>query len=63
MSRDDELCYARAGELMQDAKERQLPLRRQGGLGLIQHVETVVEPMLKQREKRFTVREGIEALA
>jgi len=56
MRGNDELGDPRRRELMQNAKERQLALRRERGLGLVEDEKAVLEPVLEEREKCLAMR-------
>lgn len=50
MSEDHELRYAGLRQLVKDSEERELTLRRESRLWLVQNVEAVLEAMLEQRD-------------
>src|SRR6266446_1063865 len=53
--RNEELGVSGPLELMDDPEERQLPLRRERGLWLIEDVDSLLEPIRKQRQEGLTV--------
>src|SRR5262245_6286222 len=63
MCRDDELCDPRRRQVMEDPKERELPLRRQRRLGFVEEIEPILETMFEQRKKRLAVRLGVKRAA
>ena len=59
----DSDVYQAAEHSWEDPKERQLALRRQRRLRLIENVEAVLEAVLEQRQERFAVRLGLQGIA
>jgi len=55
MGRDQELRVLRFLKLIEDSHERQLSLRRQCGLRLVQDVDALFKSIGEQRQKRFAV--------
>ena len=55
MSRDDELRMSRCREVVNDLEERELSLRRQRRLRLIQDVDSLLEAIGEQRNEGFSV--------
>jgi len=48
---------------VQNAEECELALRREGGLGLVKEVKSILESVLEEPEKRLAVRLSVEGLA
>src|SRR5687767_1175846 len=56
VGRDKELGVPRSREVVDDLEERELTLWRERCLGFIQNVDSLLEPIGKERNERLSVR-------
>lgn len=59
----DELGLSGLFKVVDDPRERELPLRRSCGLGFVEKIEPLAEPILEVRQECFAVRLRMERFA